>query len=414
MITGPLGGVRLRNISVEKFSASSAPEQYLEIVERKGLGHPDSICDAIMDQISVDLCAEYLERFDTILHHNIDKCLLVAGETAGIFGGGIMVDPMRLVIGDRATFQAEDVELDVANIAVDTAKRWFDEKLRFVKPDFVEYQVELKHGSSELTDIFNRHKGILGSNDTSAAVGYAPLSFTEQAVMDMEKYLNSGEFKSEHPESGEDVKVMGVRRGNSLDITVAMPLIDSFVDSEKHYFNMKEDIFGAMNRYLTSYMEEKDVIMSTSVSFNNLDVQGRGMEGIYTTVTGTSAEDADCGQVGRGNRVNGIIPLNRPVSSEAAAGKNPVSHVGKIYNVLSHHIAGRIVEKVPDVKEAYVWLLSDIGVPIDDPKVAAAQIIMEKGSVGSVAKDVEEVIDFELEHIQDFCMQLARGMMPVC
>lgn len=404
----------MRNITVEEFRSVSAPQQHLEIVERKGMGHPDSICDAIMDQISVNLCTEYIEKFDTVLHHNIDKCLLVAGETAGIFGGGVVVDPMLLVIGDRATFKADDIEVDVANIAVDTAKQWFDEKLRFVQPDHVDYQVELKPGSAELTDIFRRQKGILGSNDTSAAVGYAPLSFTEQAVLDMEKHLNSTEFKDEFPESGEDVKVMGIRRGNNFDVTVAMPLIDSFVDSEQHYFNMKKDIFTAMNSYLVDCMEERGVQMNASISFNNLDVPGRGMEGIYTSVTGTSAEDADCGQVGRGNRVNGIIPLNRPVSSEAAAGKNPVSHVGKIYNVLSHHIAGRIVDKVPDVKEAYVWLLSDIGVAIDDPKVAAAQVIMKKGSVDPVAKEVEEVIDFELEHIQDFCMQLARGMIPVC
>ncbi|WYM92778.1 methionine adenosyltransferase [Methanolobus sp. ZRKC4] len=408
-----MGGVKLRNITVEEFRASCATAQQLEIVERKGLGHPDSICDAIMDQISVNLCNEYLEKFDTILHHNTDKCLLVAGETAGIFGGGIVVEPMRLVIGDRATFKVEDTEIDVANIAVDTAKRWFDEKLRFVQPDFMEYQVELKPGSAELTDIFRRKGEVLGANDTSAAVGYAPLSFTEQAVLDMEKHLNSAQFKEEYPESGEDVKVMGIRRDTKLDITVAMPLIDSFVDSEQHYFNMKNDLFGAMNGYLVSYMEEKGVQMNTSVSFNNLDMPGRGMKGIYTTVTGTSAEDADCGQVGRGNRVNGIIPLNRPVSSEAAAGKNPVSHVGKIYNILSHRIADRIYANVPDVEEAYVWLLSDIGAPIDQPKVAAAQLVMKKGSVDSVAKEIEGVIDFELEHIQDFCMQLARGMITV-
>ncbi|WP_094227345.1 methionine adenosyltransferase [Methanolobus psychrotolerans] len=404
----------MRNITVDKFRAVSAPEQYLEIVERKGLGHPDSICDAIMDKISVNLCTEYLEKFDMILHHNIDKCLLVAGETAGIFGGGIVVDPMLLVIGDRATFKVEEIEVDVANIAVDTARQWFDENLRFVQSDYVEYQVELKPGSAELTDIFRRQKGILGSNDTSAAVGYAPLSFTEQAILSMERHMNSREFKEEYPESGEDVKVMGIRRGTKFDITVAMPLIDSFVDSEQHYFNMKEDIFGAMNGFLADHMEQKGVQMNASISFNNLDVPGRGMEGIYTSVTGTSAEDADCGQVGRGNRVNGIIPLNRPVSSEAAAGKNPVSHVGKVYNVLSHHIAGKIVDKVPDVKEAYVWLLSDIGVSIDKPKVAAAQVITEKGSVEAVAKEVEEVIDFEFEHIRNFCMQLARGMITIC
>ena len=166
-------------------------------------------------------------------------------------------------------------------------------------------------------------------------------------------------------------------------------------------------------RSISGYLEEQKVSLNTSLKLNNLDVPGRGLEGIYTTVTGTSAEDADCGQVGRGNRVNGIISLNRPASSEAAAGKNPVSHVGKIYNILSHRIADRIYTSVPDVEEAYVWLLSDIGVAIDQPKVAAAQILMKKGSVESVREEVKEVIDSELENIQQFTMELARGMISL-
>ncbi len=86
--------------------------------------------------------------------------------------------------------------------------------------------------------------------------------------------------------------------------------------------------------------------------------------------TNKTAENAESGQVRRGNRVNGIIPL-RPVSSEAAAGKNPVSHVGKINNVLSHRIANEIYVNVPGIREVYVWLLGQIGEPIDLPKIAA-------------------------------------------
>ncbi|MBN2110045.1 MAG: methionine adenosyltransferase [Methanosarcinaceae archaeon] len=403
----------MRNITVEDFRAPCVAAQHLEIVERKGLGHPDSICDAIMDSISVRLSEEYLQEFGQILHHNIDKCLLVAGEVTGIFGGGMVVDPMLMVIGDRATFSAEGKEIDVDNIAMDTSRRWFDENLRFVEPGSVEYQVELKPGSAELTDIFRRGDGILGANDTSAAVGYAPLSFTERMVLDTERYLNSADFKDEHPESGEDVKVMGVRKGTDLDLTFAMPIVDRFLESEDHYFSMKNELMDAIGNFMSSYVEEKGVSMDATFSLNNLDMPGRGMKGIYTTVTGTSAEGADCGQVGRGNRVNGIIPLNRPVSSEAAAGKNPVSHVGKIYNALSHRIADRIYSNVPDVEEAYVWLLSDIGAPIDQPKVAAAQIIMNKGTIDSVKDEVTEVMENELGNIREFTMELARGMVPL-
>jgi S-adenosylmethionine synthetase len=112
--------------------------------------------------------------------------------------------------------------------------------------------------------------------------------------------------------------------------------------------------------------------------------------------------------------VNGIIPLNRPVSSEAAAGKNPVSHVGKIYNVLSHRIANEIYLNVPDIREVYVWLVSQIGEPIDLPKIAAAQVIMERGDVDSVRDEINEVIDRELANIQAFCMELAKGKIQVC
>jgi S-adenosylmethionine synthetase len=173
---------------------------------------------------------------------------------------------------------------------------------------------------------------------------------------------------------------------------------------------MKKD---ELQEEIRSYVIEKTEF-NPSIFLNTLDRKGRGMGGIYLTVTGTSAEDADSGQVGRGNRVNGIIPLNRPVSSEAAAGKNPVSHVGKIYNVLSHRIANEIYANVPDIKEVYVWLLSQIGEPIDQPKIAAAQVIMERGTLESVEKEVNEVIDRELSNIQDFCMELAYGKIPVC
>ena len=146
-----------------------------------------------------------------------------------------------------------------------------------------------------------------------------------------------------------------------------------------------------------------------------MDVEGRGLGGVYLTVLGTSADGADSGQVGRGNRVNGVIPLNRPVRSEAAAGKNPVSHVGKIYNVLTHKIANSVYEQVPGIEEVYIWLLSQIGKPIDQPAIAAAQVVMKSGnSFEPVRKEIEEVMDSELENIEKFSKDLAYGRIPIC
>lgn len=401
--------ITMRNIEIEELGATAITERKVEVVERKGLGHPDYICDSIMNNVSVELCKEYMNRFGAIMHHNIDKGMLVAGEVKTKFGGGVILKPMRLIFGDRATFEVEGEFVDVNNIAIDAAKQWINDNLRFVNADSVQYQVELAKGSAELTDIFKRKDVILGANDTSAAVGYAPMTPTETLVLETERFLNSPDFKKRFPESGEDIKVMGLRDKNELHLTIADPLVDRFIESEAEYFRKKDELLEEIKTYAAERTG-----LETSVYLNTLDREGRGMGGIYLTVTGTSAEDADSGQVGRGNRVNGIIPLNRPVSSEAAAGKNPVSHVGKIYNVLSHRIANEIYTNVPDVKEVYVWLLSQIGEPIDQPKIAAAQVIMERGSLEDVEREVNEVIDSELANIQEFCMELAYGKIPVC
>jgi len=297
-------------------------------------------------------------------------------------------------------------------MTIQTAKEWFKKNLRFVDPEkHVRYAVELQPGSPELTDIFKRKGMILGANDTSAAVGYAPMTRTERIVLETERYVNSKDFKKRFPESGEDVKVMGFRRAKNLNITIAMAFVDRFVESEKDYFRKKAELLEDIK----TFVKEKAYFENVTVNLNTLDVKGRGIDGIYLTVLGTSADSADSGQVGRGNRVNGVIPLNRPVGSEAAAGKNPVSHVGKIYNLLTHKIANSIYEQVHGIEEVYIWLLSQIGKPIDQPAIAAAQVVMKSGnSFEHIQKEIEEVVDSELENIEKFCMDLAYGKIPIC
>jgi len=401
-----------RNILVDVLKQTPIERQKLEIVERKGLGHPDCICDYIMDRISVNLSQEYIRKVGNIMHHNIDKSLLAAGEAETRFGGGRVKKPMLLIIGDRATFEVDDVEISVEDIAVKTAKEWFKEKLRFVDPEKnVRFQVELKPGHPELMDIFKRKGRVLEANDTSAAVGYAPMTRTEQIVLGTEKYVNSREFKKRFPESGEDVKVMAFRKNDDLRLTISMALVDRYVKNENDYFKKK----AAIQEDISSFVREKTDFEKAIIDLNTLDRKGRSLEGVYLTVLGTSAEGGDSGQVGRGNRINGVIPLNRPFCSEAAAGKNPVSHVGKIYNTLTHKIASEVYKKVSGLEEVYIWLLSQIGKPIDEPAVAAAQVVMKKGnSFESVKKEIGEVVNHELAHIDKFCVDLARGKIQIC
>ena len=385
--------------------------QRVELVERKGTGHPDTICDAVHEAISIALCRAYLDQCGRILHHNIDKSLLVAGASTPRPGGGRVTAPMRLVVGDRAATAWEGGRIDVDAVVHSTVGSWFRRNLRFVDPAVhLVLQNELKPGSAQLGDIFKR--AVIGANDTSAAVGYAPLSETEFLVLAAERFLNSADFNTRHPEAGEDVKVMGCRRGRHLDLTVAMAFVDRFIPDARAYFARKAEIAQALENHLA---ERRRAVDTIAVHLNCLDDPERGDAGMYLTVLGTSAEGADGGQVGRGNRVNGVIPLNRPVGAEAAAGKNPVSHVGKIYTLLSHRLAHEIHALVPGVEEVYVWLCSQIGRPIGQPLVASVQLALARGTVlMDVSPAVEAHVQRQLDEIEAFTHELAEGAMPVC
>lgn len=402
----------MKNVFINRLGRVALDDQPLEICERKGLGHPDTICDSVMNKISIELSKEYMKKFDVVLHHNVDKSLLAAGVAIPRFGGGEVVEPMLFVFGDRATFKVGDEEIPVDEIAERSAKDWLREKLRFVDPEkHVRYQSQIKPGSIALADIFERKGDFLGANDTSAAVGYAPFTRTEKIIMELENHLNSKEFKRSYPESGEDIKLMGLRNKNDLNITVAIAFVDRFIESEDDYFKKRSETYDA----ITEFVHDKHVFDKVTIDLNALDVRGRGIDGLYLTVTGTSAEAGDSGQVGRGNNVVGVIPLNRPMSSEAAAGKNPVSHVGKIYNALCYRIADRIIADVPDVKETYVWLLSRIGRPINDPTVVSAQVIPEQDTeLKTLTPQIEEIIGYEFDHLAEFCDDLAKGIITLC
>ena len=399
------------SVIVQQFQHVPAARRRTEHVERKGLGHPDTICDCVMEAASVALSRAYVEACGRVLHHNLDKGLLVAGQSAPQPGGGRMLKPLRLIFGDRATDTISGKAIPVGDIVETAARTWLREHLRLVDPEkHVLFQNEILPGSAELVDIFARQE--LTANDTSAAVGYAPLTETERLVLAAERYLNSPDFKQRFPEVGEDVKVMAVRQDRLVRLTVAAAFVDRFIPDSRAYFERKTAVRDDLRRQLETQLRTLDAV---DVALNTLDDPARGVGGMYLTVLGTSAEGADGGEVGRGNRINGLISLHRPMSTEAAAGKNPVSHVGKIYNVLAHQIAGRLCESIAGIEEASVWLCSQIGQPLAEPWSVAVELVPKADAdAADLDSAVRSVIQAELRGLRALVDRLTRGELPVC
>jgi S-adenosylmethionine synthetase len=394
---------------LQRAAGPKTSELEVEIVERKGIGHPDTVCDSIMEQVAQALARMYLERTGAVRHFNCDKALLVAGDVNHRWGGGSVIEPMRLIMGDRATMMWKGESLDVPAVAVEAARTWIGSHLRHVDPAaHVAYDVAMKPGSPELAGLYAED---VVSNDTSAAVGYAPITETERLVLETERFANSAGFKVSFPETGEDVKVMGVRSRESLHLTMAMPLLDRFLTGERDYFERKERARDALVSHLRPQL---GTLEDLSLTLNATDRPDAGLAGIYASVLGVSAESADSGEVGRGNRGNGLISFSRPAGSEAIAGKNPIGHVGKIHGMLAFALADRLVASLDALEEVTVWMCSRIGQPLDRPQQIFLLTHLASGAVpGDIEAAAQAIIQDELSNLPAFCRALARGERQV-
>ncbi len=384
-----------RNIHVEPATGRAVEDEAVEIVERKGLGHPDSICDGVAEAVSRALARTYLDRFGKVLHFNTDETQLVAGTAAPAFGGGEVLEPIYLLIVGRATKSYDGERVPAETVALETAREYLDEHFPEldVSSDVV-VDVRLGEGSGDLQEVFGEEGAVPMANDTSYGVGHAPLTETEQIVYNAERRLN-GEYGAEHPELGQDIKVMGKREGDHIDVTVAAAMIDAHVHGMEEY---REAVRG-VEEFVTG-MAREYTDREVAVHVNTADDYEEGA--IYLTTTGTSAEQGDDGSVGRGNRANGLITPNRPMSMEATSGKNPVNHIGKIYNLLSTEIAESVASEVGGIRQLQVRLLSQIGQPIDNPSVADAAVITEEGvDVADIRPEVVAAIDEQLAGVTD-------------
>jgi len=395
-----------RNIQVEPLRTVHIEDQAIELVERKGLGHPDSIADGVSESVSRALSRLYLDEYGRILHHNTDETQVVGGASEPAFGGGKVTKPIYMLLVGRATTEVNKEKLPIHDTAIEAARKYVQSVCRHIDIDHdVEFDSKIGAGSVDLRGVFEQKKVL--SNDTSFGVGFAPLSDTERVVLESERFLTL-KLTKKLGALGEDVKVMGYRLDDKIKLTVAAALVDREIKDGKEYESVCDEIRDKLSDHVTKLTHRE-----VTIDVNTADDPELGR--YYLTVTGCSMEAGDDGSVGRGNRANGLITPCRPMSLEATAGKNPVNHVGKIYNLLSNLIANDIVKEAGgNVKEVHVKILSQIGKPVDEPQVASLQILPADGvKIGAVKGKAEAVADSWFDQVDSIPRRLLTDKLTV-
>lgn len=380
------------------------------MVERKGAGHPDTLCDGLAEALSLSLCRHYRREFGQILHHNVDKTLLCGGAAAPAFGGGRMLKPIEIFLSGRATAEVDGRIVPVESMAIEGSRAWLQQRLpQLDVARDVRLHCLVRPGSADLVELFQRQRrtGRWLANDSSIGVGYAPLSRLEATVLELEQRLNAAEFKAAHPAVGEDVKVIGCRHGERLALTVAAAMVGRSLATLDDYLAAKAAVGAAATAIARGRFDGP-----LEVAVNAAD--DLALSSVYLTVSGSSAEAGDDGSAGRGNRANGLIAPYRPMTMESVAGKNPVSHVGKLYNIAAGLLAHRLIREIPEIVEAQCWLVSRIGQPVNEPHTVEIKIRTVPGiHAAALRAAVEALARAELADVSRIADQLVDGTIAL-
>lgn len=391
-----------------------------EIIERKGMGHPDTLADALAEKLSVEYSKYTYKKFGAILHHNFDKLGLLGGASFVTFNKGHMTKPIRVLINGRISTKFGDESILYKQMMTKWIQDFFSEKLPEINvTKDLEYHFNISNESSpgkteekksesgtrkywfEPRGLFDLQElKSLVSNDTSVGVGYSPSSELEKFILEIELTLNSSEYKINNRWLGSDIKIMGFRHKKNYHITLCIPQIANYVKDVSEYKNNLEKV-----RELIKNIAQKYNIDNLDLNINTRDKYD--LCELYLTATGSSIESGDEGLVGRGNRVNGCITLNKPMSMEGACGKNPVYHIGKLYYLAAFEISKKINEKFDIHNEVY--LISQSGRKLTDPWLTIV-VVPDNFQLSS---DFEELISEELSKIPEITQKILEEKMKL-
>lgn len=357
------------NFNISRAPFPRAADLDFEVVERKGIGHPDTLCDAIAERASRYYSQFFMEKYNRYAHHWFDKVMLLGGQSDIAFGYGKLVHPYKVIYAGKAVDKVGTDLVPINDILYNAAADVLHETLcSFNAKDNLIVDIQLsnyigpgqkktRYNPESASDLFDPNSSERLSNDCNVCSGFAPLSNIERMVIEIEKYLSSDKYKSPLYDTGYDIKIVGIRLEKKYSLFINIPFIANKIFSRDQYLSRVSDLSRDVNNYVLENFGIK-----VNVNINPEKDSGRS----YLTVTGSVADTGDVGVVGRGNRINGIITPMRPMSIEASSGKNPIDHTGKIYGILSQRIADMIFNDFNI--ESQVHLITFKEYPISKPE----------------------------------------------
>lgn len=328
----------------------SAAIQPVEMVERKGIGHPDTLADIVAETFSNKYSVYTSRKFGYICNHAVDKIALLGSKSEVGFGEAKTITPITACLFGKAVKNVGSQKIDIFSLFKESVEEVFIRVFR--NPEIlkvIKYEINVHDGIGfdhpksfyqPLTKLdLKKNLDDLRSNDSVMCSAYAPYSIVEKICVFIENFLNSDKFKERFPETGFDIKVLATKINcQPIDITICIPFICSRTPSKDFYALQLQKIEKTLSYKVRSHWPTEKVKLF-------LNTKDDGGKYAYLTVFGSALDKGDQGMVGRGNRYNGVISINREMSLEAPAGKNPLHHSGKIYNTIAFNIAKEIYQK---------------------------------------------------------------------
>ncbi|MEU3197565.1 methionine adenosyltransferase [Streptomyces sp. NPDC006996] len=322
----------------------------IEVVERKGVGHPDTLADSIAELASIRYSEYCLREFGAILHHNLDKVAVLGGRARFGDTDGTYDRPVRVIFGGRISTSFAGRTIPVREILEDAAA----EQLRTALPGFEHITWQAQHETTDsskferwfaphgLQDLPERPTAF--SNDTAFLVGTAPRTTAETVALLTEAWFR------QQPWAGSDIKALVIRDEHALTVTVCVPAVAGHLASSAEF----EDAVSDAARELTTQLLKR-LPGPVTVVCNTRNNRTGPLSSQYFTLSGSAIDYGEDGLVGRGNARSGLITPGQQAGNEALFGKNPAYHVGKVGGWLVDKASRSLAEQFGPCRIAVMW-----------------------------------------------------------